>query len=332
MIRFLLTNYTRQKEMGNRIQYLDSMKAILIMLVILGHAIQFNIENYQYNWAFRIIYSFHMPLFLAISGYLTYRGKPNYGLIGKRVKQLLIPFVTWALIMPIFYKGEFDLQFTKTALLYPDNGLWFLYNLFIYSIWISVSEQCAEKYHVKQEYFCLVSIALSYLLMILLGTLFNCTQLCWYYPFFLLGYYLHKYQNWFDKQLVLKYLCGGGYLLTVPFWMMREEPTFYQWIDLGPLFSYLYRYLVEIMGTILFFEIGKKMLNKAIPWLNSLGKKTLGIYAFQFVVLHHLSILPIDNIIIKVLAETILTIPICFALVWTVERIKYVRFLLLGVK
>lgn len=80
--------------MTKRITYLDSLKAILILLVILGHAVQFNTEEYETNPLFQFIYSFHMPLFLFISGYLTCRGSFKRWNIGKRALQLLLPFVT----------------------------------------------------------------------------------------------------------------------------------------------------------------------------------------------------------------------------------------------
>lgn len=51
------------QSMTKRITYLDSLKAILILLVILGHAVQFNTEEYETNPLFQFIYSFHMPLF-----------------------------------------------------------------------------------------------------------------------------------------------------------------------------------------------------------------------------------------------------------------------------
>jgi len=50
---------------------LDVMKGILILLVVLGHVIQRNIVNYEDNFIFRIIYSFHMPMFMFISGYIA---------------------------------------------------------------------------------------------------------------------------------------------------------------------------------------------------------------------------------------------------------------------
>lgn len=46
-----------------RLPYLDSIKGILIILVVVGHAIQYCLSTYEMNFTFRFIYSFHMPLF-----------------------------------------------------------------------------------------------------------------------------------------------------------------------------------------------------------------------------------------------------------------------------
>lgn len=69
--------------MQKRLFYLDAMKGILIILVILGHSIQDTISDYQNNFLFRFIYSFHMPLFFAISGYLTFKNKYDKTLLKK---------------------------------------------------------------------------------------------------------------------------------------------------------------------------------------------------------------------------------------------------------
>ena len=56
--------------MGNkRIDYLDTCKGILIILVVIGHAIEIvDVEHYCY--LIKLIYSFHMPAFFIISGFL----------------------------------------------------------------------------------------------------------------------------------------------------------------------------------------------------------------------------------------------------------------------
>ena len=60
--------------------WIDSLKGILILLVVLGHSIQNTLKEGCYdNYWWNLIYSFHMPAFMAISGYLQYRPKPNGG-------------------------------------------------------------------------------------------------------------------------------------------------------------------------------------------------------------------------------------------------------------
>ena len=58
--------------MTKRIEWIDIAKGIGIILVVIGHISQIEVLN-------DIIYSFHMPLFFIISGYLYkrkfYKGK-----------------------------------------------------------------------------------------------------------------------------------------------------------------------------------------------------------------------------------------------------------------
>lgn len=56
--------------------YIDVVKGIAIILVVYGHCIEYYSKEYIYDNFFysdivhKIIYSFHMPLFMVISGYL----------------------------------------------------------------------------------------------------------------------------------------------------------------------------------------------------------------------------------------------------------------------
>ena len=108
-----------------RIPYLDNIKGVLIVLVLIGHAIQYCSSTYEMDFSFRLIYSFHMPLFFFVSGYLANKGRWDRNLIPKRAIQLLLPFVTWAFISPLLKTGTFDLNSSIQTLVYPDNGLCF---------------------------------------------------------------------------------------------------------------------------------------------------------------------------------------------------------------
>lgn len=57
-----------------RLLWADSLKGWLMLLVILGHAIQTVMPEACYqNHRWNLIYSFHMPAFMAVSGYFAYR-------------------------------------------------------------------------------------------------------------------------------------------------------------------------------------------------------------------------------------------------------------------
>lgn len=313
----------------SRLFYLDNLKGLLIILVVLGHAIQGFREDYQHDVLFRVIYSFHMPLFFLISGFLTFKEHYDSTLIKKRFVQCIIPFITWAFLSPVLKYGAIDLELTVKALWYPDNGLWFLYNLFFYCAIINVTEKISGVIKVRQEYVLLAAFVLLYALMAVFHTLFNVTQICWYFPFFAMGYYMRKYPQ-LSEYKVLRIVLGGGYFVAIPFWMMREDPLFYQWVDFGPVFSYGYRLFVEIAGAYTFFILGKMLLNRRISAISYLGTKTLGIYAFQFIMLHHFTIRGDSyyNVFLTTLVCTIASV-VCVEIV---HRIRYLRLFLIGEK
>ena len=102
-----------------RIKFLDSAKGLAICLMVFAHAIAWNLADYQSVISF--IYSFHMPLFFLISGYLTSEPikEQYFNKIFRRSKQLLIPYIASGFIM-LFIRGYF--------------GYWFLLSLWQLSI------------------------------------------------------------------------------------------------------------------------------------------------------------------------------------------------------
>lgn len=70
----------------NRILYLDYTRGFAILLVIIGHLIQFNFQSGVNNRLFDIIYSFHMPLFFFISGYARSINSKNSSTISELFK------------------------------------------------------------------------------------------------------------------------------------------------------------------------------------------------------------------------------------------------------
>ena len=59
---------------GKRIAYIDITKAFAIFTVVLGHVLQWTTAGDPYHCSapFIFIYSFHMPLFMLLSGYFIF--------------------------------------------------------------------------------------------------------------------------------------------------------------------------------------------------------------------------------------------------------------------
>lgn len=69
----------------NREEWLDVLKGLAIILVVLGHGPIFNEDLFDFIWAF------HMPLFFLISGY-TFHKKNSKEFFSNKWKRLMLPY------------------------------------------------------------------------------------------------------------------------------------------------------------------------------------------------------------------------------------------------
>ena len=134
--------------MKKRLIWADALKGLLMILVVIGHAIQ-TVEQdaCEINHLWNIIYSFHMPAFMAVSGWLAYRGQSLGGaFIKRRFRQLMIPYFIWSLIMFLLIENK---NFTK-IFLYPDNFFWFLWALFFISVLFIANQMFSKRIHIDE--------------------------------------------------------------------------------------------------------------------------------------------------------------------------------------
>ena len=140
-------NNTAEVQKGKkRFTEVDIARGIGILFVVLGHAIkQTEVSAGWIRVLTYIIYSFHMPLFFCLSGFvsakiLTMDRNMRFQYIKDRAWRLLIPYFTIGLIyIPIKLKlsyaavKPFTLSDIPKLLIgqNPDVSLWFLYVLFV---------------------------------------------------------------------------------------------------------------------------------------------------------------------------------------------------------
>ena len=142
----MMNTVSEVKAEKKRYTEVDIARGIGILFVVLGHAIkQTEVSAGWIRVLTYIIYSFHMPLFFCLSGFvssriLTMDRKQRLNYIGGRAWRLLIPYFTIGLIyIPV--KLKLSSAAVKPFTVYdipklligqnPDVSLWFLYVLFI---------------------------------------------------------------------------------------------------------------------------------------------------------------------------------------------------------
>ena len=130
----------------NRYTEIDIARGIGIFFVVLGHSIkQTQIQAAWIRILTYIIYSFHMPLFFCLSGFVSAKilrmhKHERIQYVSSRARRLLIPYFTIGLIyIPVKLKlGEAAVKPFAVSDIWklligqnPDVSLWFLYILFL---------------------------------------------------------------------------------------------------------------------------------------------------------------------------------------------------------
>ena len=133
---------------ANRITYIDTLKGLAIILVILGHIANGYMwdegVNKAYFYVYNIIYSFHMPLFILLSGFTFYtayckKNSVQIGRIGKQILNLSILYVFWSLVLGVFkmiFSSMVNNPITAINLLMipvkPIQLYWYLFILIVF--------------------------------------------------------------------------------------------------------------------------------------------------------------------------------------------------------
>lgn len=281
-----------------RLIWADSLKGFLIVLVVLGHAIQLTINNACFtNHLWNLIYSFHMPAFMAVSGYLAYRvntqeggGFSWWGVIWRRFRQLIIPFVLWTIIL-LLVGNKLNWSDIKNYMIYPDKGLWFLWVLFFINIIFVSGTWIAKRINVRQEFVELIICGILVCTMVIFELrILGFQFIAYYFLFYSIGYFFHKYEDKVvSSSVLLMALLGICWAVLAWFWNMHELPVFLKGLPLpATITQYAYRFITAAIAIYLLLNLSPRVLNSSLLWNRpfvKLGNISLGIYAVHFIFL-----------------------------------------------
>ena len=289
----------------DRNEYLDVVKGIAIILMIFAHCIVSGNGDFfskkELFWddiLFKIIYSFHMPLFALVSGYLYYFTLEKYSLkniLIKKIKSFLHPIVIFGIYRYLLMRKSLlfkDMTLSKIYdfIFFLFDGYWFLWSiLFITIIVLFVNKFFNDNIKVYIVFFLLTLIVSTRVLSLRI----------FLYPFFVVGYFFCKHNKIIDrvKRNIICILGISSVVFICLLFLYNKNMYIYvsgmtiinpilNISSLEQIYIDLFRIIIGFVGSIftlsIIYEIHYLTKDKRI-WkhFSYIGKNSLKFYCFQ---------------------------------------------------
>ena len=199
-----------QAKIDNRNQFVDIMRGIAMLLVVLGHTMTGCTVDSQKSFLFNIIWSLQMPLFILISGYVTKYsrpisdGKELWKYVKRRTVAYMLPWAVWSFLVRGIIFGENSFLNVKHLLWNMDSGYWFLATIWTISMIFGVASFGAERVSkenlLKKQTVLLGCYVVGMVLLVgigaILGLSFFAIKLTLYYmPFYYAGFLYGQFDD-----------------------------------------------------------------------------------------------------------------------------------------
>lgn len=286
-----------------RLDWIDNAKLITMLLVIIGHSnyyslltlyggIDYMSELTNKPLAYKIlqmlvgfIYTFHMPLFIALSGMcfaLTQAENLSLSnLVQKKAKRLLIPFIVVTLLIDIplkmvggYWQGSDDMLrdvIYGQILLMGSSHLWFLASLFwIFIIFFAILKINIHRY-LKWIILLIFHVIGSYIPINFMGIPFAIK----YIIYFAIGYRCLEFLNAkssIKNPLLLLTACFFAYNLQFIFYKMCDFPILEQVSRICMGFA------LAIFGILAISEISKRV---NLNYMGGVKNNTFELYLYS---------------------------------------------------
>ncbi len=280
-----------------RIYLFDNLKAVLILLVVLGHFAElFSGESHSMQALFIFIYTFHMPLFIFISGLLHREYQPGDPLQrGRFVSFLLIALCLKLLLAAV----RLVLTGSGAFHLLSEDGIpWYLLALAAYELIIYLIR--GYKPSIILPIAILLSCFVGYDSSI--GDYLTLSRIVVYLPFFLMGYYMKPERILaFSKHIAVKIAAAVVLFAYILFcWLQTDWIYRYRRLFTGrnsfasaaeklPNAGIQDRVLVILLALLIGFAVICVVPNIRIKGLTRIGSCTLQIYFWHRVILYILT-------------------------------------------
>ncbi|MBQ9186316.1 MAG: CotH kinase family protein [Prevotella sp.] len=297
-----------------RLHYIDKLKGLAMLLVVMGHTIYFCTYHEQYPFhddIFSVICTFHVPLFFFLSG-VVIKTPPDIRKFGKKAYRFMAPMLIVGFINAVVIDkiGDFFLNG-------GHNGYWYLLTLTIFYMMLipfRLNKQNRKKWMALLTDTA-IAIAIWCLLRMMVKadfTTLNALNLYGaflYWPYFVIGHLFRKYNliHMLTGYWNITLLTFSAYLILVI--------CLYSEIDNLPIFL---EYFLALLATAALTGLFSRFENSN-TWIERqlllIGNHTLDIYIYHYFFIRFIDITFIknQNIMLELAFIAILTLIIVYA-------------------
>lgn len=261
----------------------DFVKGVLIFLVVLAHVIRG-----RGSIVYHVIYSFHMPLFVFVSGYFAVHSlSKNLWDVGKKVlNRLIIPALIWSGVALVIHLWRGYDRGLGSMVMDSLRDVWFLYCVvLLYLLGCIVFKAGHWKYLVAV----LVAV-LGYAVYKVPGIVYvEYFQPIRLWPLFVMGCAYYDYKKKFESRPLLWVVVAVSIIVYtgLMFGLASSHPIEY----IRSHENYLLRAVIYQTGSVAWYAVlsllylGMKKLPKGACFISSLGCSTMGIYVIHEMVI-----------------------------------------------
>lgn len=335
----------------------DLIKGIAIFLVVFGHSIQYasgahflKTDSYYMDFVFKVIYSFHMPLFSLISGFLfsRYTNKPFSDTFYTKFNSLIIPVFFWSpfliLGLTLFHPSDFlTLFFYWHSNIF--NYFWFIWGIFYLSIIVA-----GVNFLFKNEKIKIVLYLFLFFITLVTPDTGNIDKYKFIYPYFIIGFYtplfLKRLQSFYNRHYKF-YLASVSILFS--FLLIHYTYQSYIYISgydifnpktspVVQLYTDIFRFTIGLVGSLwtilllnFFHRFQKHIYRPIYSFFLLLGQNTLGIYIISSYLNYNFPINLISSpSYLLNLGVTFVILGLCLLIIYLIKKSKIANTLFLG--
>ena len=300
--------------MKERIEYIDQLKGLDILFMVVGHVMQMSLDTNDTPLN-KFYTSFHMPIFMFLSGLFVYNKFKKWNIeefitfIKSKFRRIMLPFITIGGIYTYLFLG--DLVPLITGSFY---GYWFLPSLFMCMVVDVTVSYILKKIKSNTSFIIdlMIRLFIWVILILIYYTLFKQSYFrgfLYHYLFFLLGTFFTKYD--FIKNFIVNN--NIVYSLAIILYIITFSV------------EYNFSFGFNILGFFSIIILMNLFYNKVFVlnyYFTILGKNSLEIYVFHRFFIP--SLLPFncilknymhfdisENFVLYLFISMLVSIPIC---------------------